>query len=105
VGSFTYAIAHTLILALVSYLTLQAAYAVKPRLPFDQPPERALGGAATFIWIALVMGGGQVLLIGLERFVYTSATRVLLCAAALATVSRAMDRLITWRAATGDSPS
>lgn len=95
-GHAGHAITHAVLLAAISHATLQFGVLVHPRLPFAHPPDKS-GGAVVILWMMAVLIGGQLLLVGVQRFVYPSWTRVLACFIALAAVSWVLERAIRRR--------
>jgi hypothetical protein len=95
-GHVGHALAHAALLTAISHAALQTAILVQPRLPFAQPPDRS-GGTAMVVWLFGVLIGGQLLLIGVQRFVYPSWARVAVCLIALGALSWVLERVIRRR--------
>jgi hypothetical protein len=93
-----HALAHAALLTVISHAALQLGILVHPRLPFANPPDKS-GGSAVIVWMMAVLIGGQLLLVGVQRFVYPSWTRVAACFVALAALSWLLERAIRRRAA------
>ena len=85
-GHAGHALTHAALLAAVGHAALQLAVLLKPRLPFSRPPNKSDGGAI-LIWMIGVMVGGQLLLVGIQRFVYPSWTRLAIVLAGLVVLS------------------
>jgi hypothetical protein len=92
-----HALAHAVLLTAISHAALQVAILVQPRLPFAHPPDRS-GGMTMVVWMFVVLIGGQLLLIGVQRLVYPSWARVAACLVALGALSWVLERLIRRRA-------
>jgi ABC-2 type transport system permease protein len=92
-----HAVVHALLLATVGHAALQLAVLIKPRLPFARPPNKSDGGAI-LIWMIGVMVGGQLLLVGIQRFVYPSWQRLAIVLAALIALSTLLEVAVRQRA-------
>ena len=96
-GHAGHALMHAALLATVGHAALQLAVLLKPRLPFSRPPNKSDGGAI-LIWMIGVMVGGQLLLVGVQRFVYPSWTRLAIVLAGLLVLSAGLEAAVRWRA-------
>ena len=96
-GHTGHALTHAALLAAVGHAALQLAVLLKPRLPFSRPPNKSDGGAI-LIWMIGVMVGGQLLLVGIQRFVYPSWTRLAIVLAGLVVLSAGLEAAVRWRA-------
>ena len=96
-GHAGHAIAHTVVLGLVSHVALQGSVALSGHPPFSRPPEKISGGAGLFAWMIVVIFGGQLLVWALPRFVYVSWSRVGAVIATLVAVTWGLNRVIAWR--------
>jgi hypothetical protein len=97
-GHAGHALAHAALLAGISHAALQTAVLINPRLPFAHPPDKS-GGTAMFIWMIGVLIGGQLLLFGVQRFVYPSWSRFAGGFAVLFVLSWLLEHAIRRRAA------
>ncbi len=82
-GHLGHALTHAAVLAAVSHLALQTAMLLSPKLPFAQAPDKKSDSTAMFAWMFAVLVGGQLLLVGIQRFVYPSVTRIAVLAVGL----------------------
>lgn len=96
-GDVSHALVHAGMLGLLSHIALQGAIVIKPRLPFSEPPDKTSGSGSLMTWMLVVIVGGQLTLLGLDRFVYASSGRTLATFGALLVLSAALNRLIAWR--------
>lgn len=94
-----HAAVHALLLAAVGHAALQLSVMVKPRLPFARAPTNSDGGSI-LVWMIGVMVGGQLLLAGIQHFVYPSYARLALVVAALAAVTAVLELAVRRRART-----
>jgi hypothetical protein len=97
-GNALHGCVHAVLLAAAGYIALQVAMLLNPRLPFAHPPEKS-GSATLFAWMLFVMVGGQLLVIGLQRFVYPSWTRIAFSLMSAALASMLIERLLHRRVA------
>jgi hypothetical protein len=97
-GHVGHGLAHAAMLGLVGYFTLQCAVAATPRLPFSVPPEKLQGSARLFVWLFVVLFGGQGLLFFLQRWAYVTWLRTGAMVVILMAASWAMERVIRRRA-------
>ena len=97
-GEISHAVVHTAMLGLLSYIALQGAAAIGPRLPFALPPDKTRGEASLMGWMLVVIFGGQAALYALDRWVYVSGARVAAVGVTLLVLSWLLRHLITWRA-------
>jgi hypothetical protein len=97
-GNALHGSVHAALLAAAGYVALQTAILLNPRLPFAHPPDKS-GTGALFAWMLFVLIGGQLMVFGLQRFVYPDWTRVGLVLAALVVVSTIVERAVRWRVA------
>lgn len=96
-GHAGHAAAHTALLTAFAHLALQTAVLLSPRLPFSQPPNKS-GGTTMFVWMIGVLVGGQLMLVGVQRFIYPHWPRVAGLLAALLALSWAVEWAIRYRA-------
>lgn len=95
-GHLGHALAHTALLTGIAHLALQIAVLIRPRLPFSQPPIKS-DSVAIFVWLAVVMIGGQLFLVAVQRMVYPSWPRLALFFVALACLSALLEKAVRWR--------
>ena len=96
-GHLGHALTHAAVLAAVSHLGLQTAMLLSPKLPFAQPPDKKMDSTAMFAWIFAVLVGGQLLLVGIQRFIYPSVTRIAMLAVGIAILSGLFEVLLRRR--------
>jgi hypothetical protein len=89
---------HTAMLGLVGHIALQGSAIISPRLPFALPPDKLRGNATLMGWMLLVILGGQMALVALDRWVYVSRLRTVAALAVLGVLTLALDRTLAWRA-------
>jgi hypothetical protein len=96
-GDLAHAVIHTTMLGLISHVALQGSMFISPRLPFALPPDKTTGSATLMGWMIVVILGGQAALVGLDRWVYPSAGRVVAAISLLLLTSWLLNRAIRWR--------
>lgn len=97
-GDVVQAAVHTAMLGMLSYIALQGAAVISPRLPFALPPDKTRGEASLMGWMLVVIVGGQAALYALDRWVYVSTPRVAATGAMLVAIAVLLRRLLGWRA-------
>jgi hypothetical protein len=96
-GHIGHALVHAAFLGLIGYLALQTGALLDPRLPFAEPPKKAVNSAVMFVWMLIAVVGGQFLLAFLIDAVYGSWVRVIAFAATLVAVSALVNVAIRTR--------
>ena len=97
-GSALHGSVHAVVLAGAGYVALQTAILLNPRLPFAHPPNKS-GSGALFAWMLFVLIGGQLMVLGLQRFVYPDWPRIGVVLTSLTIISTLAERAVRWRVA------